>query len=45
MDFGFVANAAAIDDPTELVRHTLQAYQELKEAAGTQPAGPQLAFS
>jgi hypothetical protein len=45
MDFGFVANAAAIDDPTELVRYTLQAYQELKEAAGTQPAGPQLAFS
>lgn len=45
MDFGFVANAAAIDDPTELARHTLQAYQELKEAAGKQPAGPQLAFS
>ncbi len=39
MDFGFVANAAAIDDLAELARHTLQAYTELKEAAGKQPAG------
>ena len=45
MDFGFVANAAAIDDATELARRTLQAYQELSEAAGKQPARPQLAFS
>ncbi|HME74821.1 MAG TPA: wax ester/triacylglycerol synthase family O-acyltransferase [Mycobacterium sp.] len=45
MDFGFVANAAAIDDLTELARHTLQAYQELTEAAGKQPAGPKRAFS
>jgi diacylglycerol O-acyltransferase len=34
MDFGFVANAAAIDDVTALAHHTSQAYQELKEAAG-----------
>jgi diacylglycerol O-acyltransferase len=39
MDFGFVANAAAMDDLPELARHTLQAYNELREAAGTQPAG------
>ena len=39
MDFGFVANAAAIDDLPELARHTLQAYNELKEAAGKQRAG------
>ncbi len=39
MDFGFVANAAAIDDVAELAHHTLQAYTELKEAAGKQPAG------
>jgi hypothetical protein len=45
MDFGFVANAAAIDDLPELARHTLQAYQELTEAAGKQPAGQQRAFS
>ncbi|WP_424076192.1 WS/DGAT domain-containing protein [Mycobacterium sp.] len=45
MDFGFVANAAAIDNPTELARHTLRAYQELTEAAGKKQAGPQLAFS
>ena len=45
MDFGFVANAAAIDDPTELACHTLRAYQELTEAAGKKQAGPQLAFS
>ncbi len=37
MDFGFVASAAAIDDPTQLAQHTLRAYQELKEAAETLP--------
>jgi diacylglycerol O-acyltransferase / wax synthase len=45
MDFGFVANAAAIDDATELAHHTLQAYKELKEAAGTHPASPERASS
>jgi len=45
MDFGFVANAAAIDDLPELARHTLQAYKELKNAAGKQPVGPKRAFS
>jgi len=44
MDFGFVANATAIDDATELARHTLQAYRELL-AAAAQPADPQHAFS
>lgn len=34
MDFGFVANAVAIDDLPELARHTLAAYAELKQAAG-----------
>jgi diacylglycerol O-acyltransferase len=34
LDFGFIANAAAIDDPTQLAHHTLQAYRELKTAAG-----------
>ena len=34
MDFGFVANAVAIDDLPELARHTLAAYEELKVAAG-----------
>ena len=45
MDFGFVANAAAIDDVTELAHKTLQAYKELKVAAGKQPAGPKRAVS
>ena len=45
MDFGFVANAAAIDDLPQLAHHTLQAYEELKEAAGTQPARPRRASS
>jgi diacylglycerol O-acyltransferase len=45
MDFGFVANAAAIDDLPNLAHHTLQAYNELKEAAGKQPAGPKRAIS
>jgi diacylglycerol O-acyltransferase / wax synthase len=36
MNFGFVANAAAIDDLPQLAHHTLQAYEELKEAAGMQ---------
>lgn len=34
MDFGFVANAAAVDDLSRLADHTLQAYNELKEAVG-----------
>lgn len=38
IDFGFVANAAALDDLPQLAHHTLQAYEELKEAAGTQSA-------
>lgn len=33
MDFGFVANAAAIDDVHALARHTRQAYADLKVAA------------
>ena len=45
MDFGFVANPAAIDDVPVLARHTMQAYQELKEAAGTQPTRPKRASS
>ena len=45
MDFGFVANAAAIDDLPQLAHHTLQAYEELKVAAGTQPARPRRASS
>ena len=43
MDFGFVGNAAALGDLPQLARHTLQAYEELKEAAGLQPAGPKSA--
>jgi diacylglycerol O-acyltransferase / wax synthase len=38
MDFGFVANAEAFDDLPELARHTLEAYEQLKAAAGKQPA-------
>jgi len=45
MDFGFVANAAAIDDPTQLAHHTLQAYEVLKEAAAKRPVGPKRAIS
>ena len=45
MDFGFVANAAAIEDLPELAHHTLQAYKELKKAAGIQPAAPKRAIS
>jgi diacylglycerol O-acyltransferase len=45
MDFGFVANAAAIDNLPELAHHTLQAYKELKKAAGMQPATPKRAIS
>jgi diacylglycerol O-acyltransferase / wax synthase len=37
MDFGFVANAAALDDLPALAHHTQQAYQELKQAAATRP--------
>lgn len=36
MDFGFVANAAAIDDVSNLARHTMQAYRELTKAVGAQ---------
>ncbi|WP_286275658.1 wax ester/triacylglycerol synthase family O-acyltransferase [Mycobacterium antarcticum] len=45
MDFGFVANAAAIDDLAELARHTLQAYTDLKEAVGERPTGRERARS
>ena len=45
MDFGFVANAAALDDLPQLAHHTPQAYEELKEAAGRQPARPKRASS
>ena len=45
MDFGFVANAAAIDDLPELAQHTLQAYKELKKAAAIQPTAPKRAIS
>lgn len=40
MDFGFVANAAALDDLPRLARCTLAAYQELKAAAGMRPTRP-----
>ena len=45
MDFGFVANAAALDDLPRLARCTQQAYEELKEAAGLQPAHAKRASS
>ncbi|OBH43111.1 wax ester/triacylglycerol synthase family O-acyltransferase [Mycobacterium mantenii] len=45
VDFGFVANAAAIDDATQLARHTLRAYKELKAAARSRPAHPRRASS
>ena len=35
MDFGFVANTAAIEDVSALAEHTLQAYRELKKAAAS----------
>ena len=35
MDFGFVTNAAALDDVHALAEHTRQAYQDLKAAAKT----------
>lgn len=35
MDFGFVANTAAIDDVSALAEHTQQAYRELKKAAAS----------
>ncbi len=38
MNFGFVANAAAFDDLPQLARCTLQAYEELKVAAGMKQA-------
>ncbi|ETW25084.1 hypothetical protein MGAST_04700 [Mycobacterium gastri 'Wayne'] len=40
MDFGFIANAAAIDDPTHLAHLTMQAHEKLKEAARTRSAPP-----
>ncbi len=45
MDFGFVGNSAAFDDLPQLARCARDAYDELKEAAGLQPAGPQRASS
>jgi WS/DGAT/MGAT family acyltransferase len=39
MDFGFVANAAALEDLPRLARCTLQAYEELREASGVRPTG------
>ena len=45
MDFGFVANAAALDDLPRLARCTQQAYEELKEAAGLQLAHAKRASS
>ncbi|ORV90686.1 diacylglycerol O-acyltransferase [Mycobacterium interjectum] len=38
MDFGFVGNSAALDGLSQLARCTRQAYEELREAAGLQPA-------
>ncbi len=35
MDFGFIANAAAIDDPTHLAELTRRAYEELRDSTGT----------
>ena len=43
MHFGFVANAAAFDDLPQLAHRTLQAFEELKEAAGIQPPLPKRA--
>jgi diacylglycerol O-acyltransferase / wax synthase len=43
MDFGFVANAAALDDVPQLAHNTLQAYAQLKKAAGMRPARPRRA--
>jgi hypothetical protein len=39
MDFGFIANAAALGDLPRLARCTRRAHTELKEAAGLQPEG------
>lgn len=33
MDFGFIGNAAAIEDMSRLAHYTLQAYEELKKSA------------
>ncbi|SPM30028.1 wax ester/triacylglycerol synthase family O-acyltransferase [Mycobacterium terramassiliense] len=38
MDFGFVGNSAALDGLPQLARCTRRAYEELREAAGLQPA-------
>ncbi len=40
MDFGFIGNAAALDDISLLAHHTLQAYEELKKAAHNVPTNP-----
>ncbi|UGT94246.1 WSD1 family O-acyltransferase [Mycobacterium ostraviense] len=40
MDFGFIANTAAIGDPTRLAHLTMRAYEELTQAAGTRSAQP-----
>jgi hypothetical protein len=45
MDFGFVGNSAAFDDLPQLARCAREAYEELKEAAGLQPAGTTRASS
>ncbi len=43
MDFGFVGNAAALGDLPQLAGCTRRAYEELKVAAGLQPARPKSA--
>ncbi|MHA7649997.1 wax ester/triacylglycerol synthase family O-acyltransferase [Mycobacterium sp. ML4] len=40
MNFGFVGNAAALDDISLLAHHTLQAYEELKKSAHNVPTNP-----
>ena len=45
MDFGFVGSSAAFDDLPQLARCAREAYEELKEAAGLQPAGTTRASS
>ena len=40
MDFGFVANATAIDDLSSLSGHTLQAYEQLRAATSEQSTPP-----
>lgn len=40
MDFGFIGNAAAIDDMSRLAHYTLQAYEELKKSAQSMSITP-----